>query len=46
MWTSAGFTGTVTDGPSAPSGNYLIQTQSIVAASSAPCNSNIVVNDH
>jgi len=46
LWTSAGFTGTVTDGPSAPNGNYTITTQSIVAASSVPCNSSIVVNDH
>ncbi len=38
------FTGTVSDGPGAPKGNYTITTQSLVVGSSAPCNSNVVVN--
>ncbi len=38
------FTGTVSDGPGAPKGNYTITTQSLVAKSSVPCNSNVVVN--
>ena len=29
VWTGAGFTGTVSDGPGAPNGNYTITTQSI-----------------
>ena len=44
-WTGAGFTGTVTDGPSAPSGNYLIKRQSLTANSKVPCSSSVVVNN-
>ena len=44
IWTGAGFTGTVSDGPGAPNGNYTITTQSITAASTVPCNSAVVVN--
>ena len=43
-WTDFGFSGTVSDGPNPPSGNYLINTQSITALTDVPCNSNIVVN--
>ena len=45
-WTAAGFSGTVSDGPSAPNGNYTIKTQSLVALSQVPCTSSVVVNDH
>jgi PKD repeat protein len=44
-WSAAGFTGTVSDGPGAPGGNYKIKSQSIVALSYVPCTSNIVVNN-
>ena len=44
VWTGAGFTGTVSDGPGAPSGNYIITTQSIVGGSVVPCTSAVVVN--
>jgi PKD repeat protein len=44
-WTAAGFTGTVTDGPGAPSGNYIIKRQSITATSQVPCSSSVVVNN-
>ncbi len=43
-WQGYNFTGTVSDGPGAPTGNYTITTQSLVAGASAPCNSNVVVN--
>jgi PKD repeat protein len=46
VWTTAGFTGSLTDGPAAPGGNYTITTQSLTAASSVPCSSSVVVNDH
>ena len=45
VWTAAGFTGTVSDGPSAPSGNYTIKYQSITAASQVPCSSSVTVNN-
>jgi PKD repeat protein len=45
VWLTAGFTGTVSDGVGAPSGNYTIVRQSITALSKAPCNSNVVVNN-
>lgn len=45
-WTAAGFSGTVSDGPNAPNGNYTIKTQSLVALSQVPCTSSVVVNDH
>jgi PKD repeat protein len=43
-WAGAGLTGTVSDGPGAPSGNYIITTQSLTANSLVPCTSNVVVN--
>jgi PKD repeat protein len=44
-WTGAGFTGTVSDGAGAPSGNgWYITTQSIVGGSVVPCTSAVVVN--
>ena len=45
IYTTAGFTGTVSDGPGAPNGNYNIKSQSITANSQVPCNSNITVNN-
>jgi PKD repeat protein len=45
VWTGAAFTGTVSDGPGAPNGNYTILSQSITAASSVPCSSSITVNN-
>jgi PKD repeat protein len=44
-YTGAGFTGTVSDGPGAPNGNYTIKSQSLTANSQVPCNSNITVNN-
>jgi PKD repeat protein len=44
-WTAAGFTGTVSDGPGAPNGNYTIKSQSLTATSSVPCSSSVVVNN-
>jgi PKD repeat protein len=44
-WNAALFTGTVTDGPSAPSGNYIIKSQSLTATSQVPCTSSVVVNN-
>jgi PKD repeat protein len=44
-WTAAGFTGTVTDGPGAPSGNYTIKSQSLTATSQVPCSSSVQVNN-
>jgi PKD repeat protein len=43
-WSGAGFTGTVSDGPNPPNGNYVITSQSITATSIYPCNTNIQVN--
>jgi PKD repeat protein len=40
----AKFTGIVFDGPAAPSGNYIITTQSLTALSWVPCTSNVMVN--
>jgi PKD repeat protein len=45
VWTGAGFTGTVSDGPGAPNGNYTILSQSITAASQVPCSSSVTVNN-
>jgi PKD repeat protein len=45
VWTAAGFSGTVSDGPGAPSGNYIILSQSLTAASQVPCGSSIEVNN-
>ena len=47
VWNGApyNFTGTVSDGPKAPNGNYTITSQSLTAISSVPCNSDIVVNN-
>jgi PKD repeat protein len=44
-WNAAGFTGTVSDGPGAPNGNYTIKSQSLTATSSVPCSSSVVVNN-
>jgi PKD repeat protein len=46
VWQSAPakFTGIVVDGPGAPSGNYVITTQSLTALSYVPCTSNVMVN--
>lgn len=44
LWNDNKFTGVVMDGPNAPSGNYLINAQSLVYNSLQPCNSNITVN--
>ncbi len=43
-WSAEGFTGTVVDGPGAPSGNYIITTQNVVAGSLTACTSGVVVN--
>ena len=43
VYLSAGFTGTVSDKPGAPSGNYIILTQTITGNTQVPCNSNIQV---
>jgi PKD repeat protein len=43
-WNNAGFMGTVTDGPNAPGGNYLINYQSVTASSVVPCSSSVMVN--
>jgi PKD repeat protein len=40
----ANFSGLVIDGPYAPSGNYVITTQSLTALSWVPCTSNVMVN--
>ncbi len=45
VWTAAGFTGTVSNGPGAPNGNFTILSQSVTAASQVPCNSNVTVNN-
>jgi PKD repeat protein len=44
-WTNAGFTGTVSDGPFHPNGNYIIKSQSLTATSQVPCTSSVVVNN-
>jgi PKD repeat protein/Flp pilus assembly protein TadG len=46
IWRGApyNFTGTVIRGPGAPSGNFFITTQTLVAGSKAPCNSDVTVN--
>jgi hypothetical protein len=43
LYLSAGFTGTVSDKPGAPNGNYIITYQSITGNTQVPCNSNILV---
>ena len=45
MYTGAGFTGTVSNGPGAPNGNFTILSQGITANSQVPCNINITVNN-
>ena len=45
VWTGAGFTGTVSDQPGAPNGNYTILSQSLTAASQVPCSSSVTVNN-
>ena len=44
-WSAAGFSGTVSDGPGAPSGNYTILSQSQVYPSNVACTSSVVVNN-
>jgi PKD repeat protein len=44
LWTSSKFTGIVVDGSSAPSGNYVINYQSLTYNSPQPCNSDVIVN--
>jgi PKD repeat protein len=44
IWSTAGFTTTVQEQSGHSNGNYTITSQSIVGASSAPCNSSITVN--
>jgi PKD repeat protein len=47
LWTTAGFTGTLSNGPGAPNGNgWTVTTQSLTALSSVPCTASIQVNDH
>jgi len=43
VWNAAGFTGTVSNYPGAPGGNYVINTQSVTSSSLYPCNGNIQV---
>jgi PKD repeat protein len=45
MYTAAGFTGTVSNGPGAPNGNFTILSQSVTGNSQYPCNGNITVNN-
>jgi len=45
LYLSKGFTGTVSDGPNAPNGNFTILSQSVTANSQYPCNGNITVNN-
>lgn len=45
LYTAAGFTGTVSSGPGAPSGNYIILRQNYVYNSLIPCNTSILVNN-
>jgi PKD repeat protein len=44
-WSTAGFSGAVTNGPGAPSGNYTILSQSQVYPSNVVCTSGVVVNN-
>jgi PKD repeat protein len=44
-WTGAQFTGTVTDGPGTPKGNYVIERQSVTADTQVPCDSDVTVYD-
>ena len=44
-WANAGFSGTVSNGPGAPNGNYDIKSQSLTATSFVPCDSSVVVNN-
>ncbi len=43
-WTKAGFSGTVSRAPGAPSGNFTITAQSLVFTSVVPCSSNVEVS--
>ena len=45
LYLTAGFTGTVSDVPGAPTGNYTIQYQDITGNTQVPCNSNVQVNN-
>jgi PKD repeat protein len=44
VWTAAGFTGTVSDGPNAPSGNYTINAQDLRSGDPYFCTASLVVN--
>jgi PKD repeat protein len=44
MWSAAGFTTTVIDGPGHPMGNYWVTYQSLTAGSLVDCGETIVVN--
>ena len=44
-WNNAGFSGTVSDGPNAPNGNYTITSQTVTSSSFVPCNSDVQVNN-
>jgi PKD repeat protein len=43
-WNGASFTGSVSDGPGAPNGNYVITSQSLTYNSQVPCDSSVTVN--
>ena len=43
-WNNAGFSGTVSDLPGAPNGNYEIRQQSVTSSSWYPCNGNVGVS--
>ena len=45
VWSLAGFSGSVTDGPGAPTNDYVIKTQSEVAGDIKPCGIGVVVNN-
>lgn len=44
-WSRAGFSGSVTDRPGAPTGNYIIRYQSLAAGTNQPCTSGVEVDD-
>jgi len=44
LWDASGFIGTVSAGPGAPNGNFIITSQSLVATQIVACNNNITVN--
>lgn len=46
IWSAGGFSGLVTSAPTAPNGNFIIKSQSVVSSSWVACTSGLVVNDH